>query len=226
MPTTRLPLFPLPDVVHFPRTDLRLHVFEPRYRQLVRDLLERERGARWIGMVLIKPGERPFDELPEIFGAGTAGQLVAVDPLPDGRSLIQLRGVFRFAIEREVGGQPYRQAIVRTLDEDRASEQDAGLRRLRGDLVEMAGALREEMGDRFPLDQEAVAALRLPATTCEEVVNRLAAELDVPALRKLQLLAEDLPQRAHNLAGILRARRRVLDLLRPYRALAAGAEHN
>jgi len=43
--------------------------------------LARERGARWIGMVLIKPGERPFDELPEIFDAGTAGHpgRVAID---------------------------------------------------------------------------------------------------------------------------------------------------
>jgi len=39
---TRLPLFPLPDLVHFPRTDLRIHVFESRYRRLVRDLVAQE----------------------------------------------------------------------------------------------------------------------------------------------------------------------------------------
>ncbi len=226
MATTRIPLFPLPDVVHFPRTDLRLHVFEPRYRELVRDLLARERGARWVGMVLIRPGAREDDESPEIFAAGTAGQLVTVDPLPEGRSLIRLRGGFRFTIERELSGLPYRQAFVRPLEEERAAEQEATLRALRRDLVELAGALRLELGERFPFDEDAVAELRAPAISCEEVVNRLAAELDVPALRKLQLLAEELPQRAQAVAGILRARRRVLDLLRPYRRLAAGCGQN
>jgi len=60
----------------------------------------------------------------------------------------------------------------------------------------------------------------------EETVNGLAAELDVPALRKLQLLVEPLCERADSLEGILRARRRVLDLLRPYRHLADAAAHN
>jgi Lon protease-like protein len=224
MATTRIPLFPLPDVVHFPRTDLHLHVFEPRYRALVRDLMARERGARWVGMVLIKPGEPAASE-PEIFTAGTAGQLVEVDPLPDGRSLIRLRGGFRFTVEREVAGQPYRQAIVRPC-EDSSGEDDSRLAAARRDLLDLAGALRGELGDRFPFDEDAMAALRQPRVTSEEVVNRLAAELDVPPLRKLQLLAAELPQRARDLTSILRARQRVLDLLRPYRQLAAGAEHN
>jgi Lon protease-like protein len=225
MATTRIPLFPLPDVVHFPRTDLHLHVFEPRYRALVRDVLARERGARWVGIVLLKPGESA-DAEPEIFAAGTAGQLVEVEPLPDGRSLIRLRGGFRFTVEREVAGLPYRQAIVRPLREDRDSGRDPAIEAARRDLLALAGALRIEMGEKFPLDEEAVAALAAAETSSEEVVNRLAAELDVPPLRKLQLLAAELPQRARDLAAILRARRRVLDLLRPYRQLAAGADRN
>ena len=226
MPTTRLPLFPLPDVVHFPRTDLRLHVFEPRYRALVRDVMGREAGARWVGMVLIKPGESAAAAAPEIFTAGTAGQLVACDPLPDGRSLIRLRGGFRFTVERELEARPYRQAIVRALPDAPSHFEQGDLLRLRSTVLELAGALREELGERFPFDEAAVAELRAPSTSCEEVVNRLAAELDVPVLRKLQLLAEELPQRARDVAGILRARRRVLELLRPYRKLAAGAQHN
>ena len=99
----RLPLFPLPDVVHFPRTALRLHVFEPRYRQLVRDLEAQEEQVRWIGMVLLKPGpELGFGRPPEVFPEGTAGRLLEVEPLPDGRSNIVLQGEFRFAIEREI----------------------------------------------------------------------------------------------------------------------------
>lgn len=69
-------------------------------------------------------------------------------------------------------------------------------------------------------------AVRLPLFPLPNVVNVLAAHLDLPALRKLQLLAEPLPERALSVLGILRARQKVLDLLRPYRHLAAGAEYN
>lgn len=221
-----IPLFALPDVVHFPRTELRLHVFEPRYRALVRDLLALDQGSRWIGMVLAKAHASSPEGEPEIFSAGTAGRLMAVEPLPDGRSIIRLRGVYRFTVERELAGRPYRQAIVRPIGEEPVSAADLGLLTVRQDLVDSAVALHREMGDRFPLDAAALDDLRAPRASFEEVINRLAAQLDVPVLRKQQLLYEDLPQRARNLLGILRARRRVLDLLRPYRRLAEGAEHN
>lgn len=48
-----IPLFPLATVVFFPNTLLPLHVFEPRYRQMVKDIID---GERIIGMVLLKPG--------------------------------------------------------------------------------------------------------------------------------------------------------------------------
>jgi hypothetical protein len=60
----------------------------------------------------------------------------------------------------------------------------------------------------------------------EEVVNRLAADLDLPPLCKLGLLVEALPDRALELLKILRSRRTVVDLLRPFRHLAAGSELN
>jgi Lon protease-like protein len=221
----QIPIFPLAEVVHFPRTDLRLHIFEPRYRQLVRDLLAREEATRWIGMVLLKPGGREDDEgRPEIFDAGTAGRLIAVDFLPDGRSNIVLRGGFRFEVERELDTRPYRQAIVRPLEEPEVAERDPDLVALRRDLLELTGSLAREMGERFPLDGEALTDLS--SAELEEMVNRLAAELDLPPRRKLQLLVEGLPERAANLLRILRARRRVLDLLRPFRHLASAHETN
>lgn len=221
----QIPIFPLAEVVHFPRTDLRLHIFEPRYRQLVRDLLAREEGARWIGMVLLKPGGREDEDgRPEIFEAGTAGRMIAVDFLPDGRSNIVLRGGFRFEVERELDTRPYRQAIVRPLEELEVAERDPDLVALRRDLLELTASVAREMGERFPLDEQAVA--ELPAVELEELVNRLAAELDLPPRRKLQLLVESLPERAANLLGILRARRRVLDLLRPFRHLAGENDSN
>lgn len=224
----RLPLFPLPDVVHFPRTALRLHVFEPRYRQLVRDLEEREERARWIGMVLLKPGpELGFGEPPEVFRDGTAGRLMEVQPLPDGRSNIVLRGEFRFAIEEEVSdlGTPYRQAVVRPLEEVAVDESDPGVLGVRHEILEVADLLSREMGRGFPFEREYLDALAHEASF-EALVNGFAAELDLPPRRKLDLLEQALPDRAVEVLRILRSRRRVLDLLRPYRHLADAMDRN
>jgi len=93
-----IPIFPLPNVVFFPRMPLPLHIFEPRYRAMVRDAV---RGARLIGMVLLREDwEREYVGAPAVFGMGTVGELVRSDELPDGRFNIVLRGVREFVIHR------------------------------------------------------------------------------------------------------------------------------
>lgn len=223
--TARLPLFPLPNVVHFPATPLDLHVFEPRYRRLVSDLLERDPGERRIGMVLIKPGAERGDPLPDIFPAGTAGLMTAVEALPDGRSNIRLEGTFRFTVEREIGGAPYRQAVVTPVAEPQLDERDAGVVAVREALSALLAELAAEAGENFPVE---VAELLSPTEPppFERLVNRVAAELDVPVLRKIHLLDQTVPERALELLHILRSRRRVIRMLRPYRHLSQGAKLN
>jgi Lon protease-like protein len=226
---TRLPLLPLPNVVHFPRTELKLHVFEARYRRLVEDLLRLDEDSRWIGMVLLKPGwDRGSGAgRPEVFPVGAAGRLVEVETLPDGRANILLRGDFRFELQRELADaeHPYRQAVVRPVEEPRLNERDAGIVAVRTAIVELMRVLSEELRERFPFAEDDVAEL---AAHCafEELVNRIAAEVDLPPLRKLQLLQESLPERGLSVLSILRSRQQVLDLLRPYRHLAAANENN
>jgi Lon protease-like protein len=117
-----LPLFPLPDTVLFPKIPLPLHVFETRYRKLVADVLK---GHRTIGMVLLRPGwEAVYEGRPPIFPVGCAGRLEQCDPLMDGRFNIVLRGMTRFRVLQEHGGEPYRLASVRPLH-DVAGEKDA-----------------------------------------------------------------------------------------------------
>jgi hypothetical protein len=60
----------------------------------------------------------------------------------------------------------------------------------------------------------------------EELVNRIASRVDVPPVRKLQLLTESLPERGLSVLSILRSRRQVMDMLRPFRRLADGTERN
>jgi Lon protease-like protein len=224
--STCLPLFPLPDVVHFPRTELRLQITEPRYKRLLHDLMEqRDEDARWIGVVLLKPGwVETYEGRPEIFPGGTAGRLVDVDLLPDGRANILLYGDYRFELQRELGGGDYRQAVVRPIEEPWLNERDAGIVAVRHAILEHLRILAAELGETFPF-QPAAEGLG-EDDPFEELVNRIAADLDVPALRKLQLLIESLPERGLSVLSILRSRKQVVDLLRPFRRLAGRAELN
>ncbi|HYG64338.1 MAG TPA: LON peptidase substrate-binding domain-containing protein [Thermoanaerobaculia bacterium] len=223
----RLPLVPLPDVVHFPRTALKIRVADPRYLRLVRDLLEQDEEVRWAGVVLLKPGwVRDAAGRPEIFPGGTAGRLVEAEPQADGTTQILLLGDFRFELEAELpGDRPYRSALVRPVQEPWLNEQDPGILAVRRSLVELAGALATELGERFPFDAGEIEDLA-ERSDFEELINRLAAGFDLPPLRKLQLLSEALPERGESLLSILRHRQQVLDSLRPYRHLAGGSEHN
>jgi Lon protease-like protein len=111
-----VPLFPLPNVVFFPRMLLPLHVFEPRYRAMVRDAL---RGPRLIGMVLLRSGwQSDYDGRPALFTTGTVGQMVRVEELADGRFDIVLRGLRSFRIRDELPAmRPYREARVAWRDD-------------------------------------------------------------------------------------------------------------
>jgi len=213
-----LPLFPLPNVVHFPGAPLPLHIFEPRYRELVADLLARPEAERRIGMVLAAR-DADSGEL-ELLEPGTAGRMISCEGLPDGRSDIVLLGEFRFAIEHEVEGKPYRQAIVRRLADEAPAIAAEQVERLRGELLDAAVPVARETADRCGFTLEELAALARP-DRFPLLVNRLAAALDLPPLRKQMLLAEPLVERAASLAGVLRSRALVLDSLRPFRHLAA-----
>ena len=91
MNTSTLPLFPL-SLVLFPGTVVPLHIFEPRYRQMVTDILE---GDRRFGLLYHDPDEHgPFMNEPG--RVGTVAVIRRYQPLPDGRSMIMVRGLDRF----------------------------------------------------------------------------------------------------------------------------------
>jgi Lon protease-like protein len=94
---------------------LPLHIFEPRYRQLVGDALESD---QLITMVLSKPSPVANDMLPPIFDVGCIGSILHREPLPDGRSNVVLRGLRRVHIDREIQtDRLYRMAQVSILHE-------------------------------------------------------------------------------------------------------------
>ena len=126
-----IPLFPLPDVVLFPRVSLPLHIFEPRYRKMVADA---QASHKTIGMILLRPGwESDYHGRPVVFGSGCAGRIESCESLPDGKYNIVLRGLTRFRVIEEHAGEPYRLATIEPRperDEAEAADLDAARRRV------------------------------------------------------------------------------------------------
>lgn len=190
----RIPLFPLPNVVFFPKTYLPLHVFEPRYRRMVADAAA---GGQCIGMALLKEGwEEQYDGNPPIFSMGCVGRLASVQTLPDGRSNILLQGIERYEIQEEFYEKSYREARVTLKPRDRALHVEPALRRY----------LTEVLGDYLHADEEAstLHSLVRPDVSDEVFVNSLSTYLDCSPLEKQFLLeAEHLPQQARRLGDLI-----------------------
>lgn len=109
-----MPLFPLPQVVLFPHAIMPLHVFEPRYRALVKDCLA---AHKVFAMALITDA-RPTDAgHPAIAAVAGAGIIVEHEALADGRSMLLLHGQARVRLEELPFTAPYRRARATLLEE-------------------------------------------------------------------------------------------------------------
>ena len=190
----RIPLFPLPNVVFFPKTYLPLHVFEPRYREMVADA---SANGHCIGMVLLKEGwEGDYHRNPPVFPIGCVGRLATVQKLPDGRSNILLQGIERYEIREEFYDKPYREATVKLKVRAEVTALDAALRNhLLKLLLEYANISQEASALRI-LARQAVAD--------EILINSLSGSLDCSPLEKQFLLeAETLYQYARRLCDLI-----------------------
>jgi hypothetical protein len=193
----RVPIFPLAGALLFPRAQLPLHIFEQRYRAMVRDALA---GDRLIAMVQPKEQGEP----PRVFEIGCLGRIVGSEELEDGRFNIVLEGIARFRIASEADvTTPYRQ-----VDADRGGfGDDADPEPLasvqRAELEREARRYADALG--YAVDWEAVARL-----DDEMLVNGIAqiAPLDTGSKQAL-LEADDLSSRADLLVQFMQFQRMV-----------------
>lgn len=201
-PRLPVPVFPLPDVVLFPGVELPLHVFELRYRTMVRDALS---GERWLAMATLKPGwQDDYHGSPEFHDLGCLGQFEDVEWLPNDCYNLRLRGVRRVRFTRVAREFPYRACAVTVLDEAPVDDTDPPARMERAALIEAAKKL-------LPLGSEAWVAPPLPDPDAPftEVVNSIAQCLRVDVAARLELLAMD---------NVLDRARRLQELLKRFGA--------
>ena len=190
-----IPLFPLPNLVFFPRTYVPLHIFEPRYREMVQ---EAAASHRMIGMVLLKEGwEADYEGAPAIFAMGCIGRMMNVQRLSDGRSNILLQGLRRFEIQHEVGAESYRQGRIVLKD---LFQPDAALpTEIRREIVKVVAGFIRNREDGVTLS----AMLKQPIHD-DVLVQNLSFALDFTPLEKQFLLESD---------SLIQQGRRLLDLL-------------
>ncbi len=177
-------LFPLGSVL-VPGLVLPLHVFEPRYRRLVSDLLERPDDQQAFGVVAIREGrEVGVDGVTALHEVGTLAVLREVSAYPDGRSDVVTDGGARFRLLRLVDeGTPYHCAEVEWLAED-DGEPDAPL--LAAEVVRRFDAYREAVARAGAV--EAAQMLEMPPDP--RVLSYLVAAAMVLDLRDRQFLLE------------------------------------
>ena len=199
-----IPLFPLPNVVLFPNVFLPLHVFEPRYREMVADAVEAD---RMIGMVLLRPGwKHDYEGRPAIYPIGCSGVLTHVERLADGRYNIVLRGLERFRVVAENHERSYRRASVEALQERPLGLADRDeVRRCRAKLESLISPAGGEMREPHFGSAKVKGDARIPtAMSDEDLVNALAQYLDLEPLEKQALLEQpSLRNRAASLVELL-----------------------
>jgi Lon protease-like protein len=172
-----IPIFPLPNVVLFPNVVLPLHIFEPRYREMVSDALA---GDRIIGMVLLRPGwERDYEGRPPVYPIGCAGLITHAERMSDGRYNIALRGLEKFRIAAEDHSRSYRVASIETLTEELTAGERSEVREERRRLEALLVPQPEGRGADTKVP---------PSMPDEDLVNALAQYLELEPVEKQALL--------------------------------------
>jgi Lon protease-like protein len=168
-----VPVFPLPDTVLFPRTALPLHIFEPRYRAMVRDVTAGD------GLIVIaRTVGDAFEDL------GTVGRVRDLEPLEDGRFNLVLEGLQRVSMAEVPCDTPYRQVRIQPRPEVPGTEETALVERSKLELLATLSMLLSVGRPGTPV----VLSQELPF---EDVVNQVCAALPVEAALRQRLLAQD-----------------------------------
>lgn len=190
-----LKVFPLPGALLLPHAELPLNIFEPRYLAMVSDALS---GDRLIGMIQPANDEADLAGSPALKQVGCAGRITSFTETPDGRILITLSGICRFAIVTEVGSdRPYRQVeadFSGFADDLTDSEDDDGVDRT---------SLLKVFQDYLAANDMSADWDQVKAASTEALVNTLAVLAPYAPRDKQALLeAKDLKSRADVLIAL------------------------
>ena len=192
-----IPIFPLSNFIIFPKTTVPLNIFEPRYIDMINDAMKTN---KLIGMIQPKNSDRNEDQ-PELYTVGCLGKITSFKETDDGRYLIELKGLIRFKILKEVKSiKKYRECEIdfkkfnKDIDEEEKKLNFEDLELIFKDLK----SLFEKKG--FIINWKA-----LEKQSLDETINALTMASPFSLEEKQILLeAEDLKERKTKIAQILK----------------------
>lgn len=191
---TEIPIFPLPGVAVMPGGLLPLNIFEPRYLNMVFDVLG---SHRMIGMVQPLPDEA-LQHSPAVYQTGTAGRITSFSETKDGRLMLVLSGVCRFDIREELNSDRLYRSVVPDWS------------RFAGDYGENVGGIGDRAGLFHSLrtycDRESVEIAWKDAESLDDraLIDTLTVHLPLPIAEKQALIESiDLNDRAQLLQGFI-----------------------
>lgn len=182
-----IPILPLPGVVLFPGAEIPLHIFEQRYREMIRHALEMKLP---IGMVLLKPGfQENYEGIPAIHKVGCIGEITSCELLSEGRYNMLLKGRNRFVIVKEDHSRKFRQAEFRLLPDMEPDPLLCALepplkRELLGAFLALGAAVTGDLPIAPPVT---------PEVALGDLANLLAFAFPGPAQRRQALLEMNNP---------------------------------
>lgn len=179
------PLFPLSNVWLFPGAVMPLHVFEPRYRQMIEDSLDQ--SGRIVLATVCEGQEKDMAGAPPVYPVAGLGEIARHERLPDGRYLILLLGLARVRIREVPSERLYRRVALSEFSECPVPEPHVDdLRRRLGEAVlERTGELLNLPEDMPIAALTDLLVLRMPLP--HPVVRRLYAECDLAERAELAL---------------------------------------
>jgi len=202
-----LALFPLSDVVLLPEVSVPLYIFEPRYRQLAKEVLS---GSHQIGMVTVRPDslhEMAGD--PPIFEVGCLGRVGHAQERPDGTYQVMLVGESRFRIlEEDTRGpdQLYRSARVELIP-DLAPQTQSDIETLQQSRSELLGLLERLIQNTGANEDPRKAMDSLSQLESPRLVNALTQSISFSPIERQQLLeADSILGRFETMGDLLRFR--------------------
>ncbi len=106
----KIPIFPLSNFIIFPKTSVPLNIFEPRYIEMINDSMKSD---KLIGMIQPKNSKNEKNYIPELYEVGCMGKITSFKETDDGRYLIELKGMIRFQIIKEIqSNKNYRECEI------------------------------------------------------------------------------------------------------------------
>ena len=176
------PIFPLPNIVMFPTVGNEFYIFEPRYKEMVENVMESE---KFITMTLLKPNwEDNYDNSPEIYSIGTLCYLTNFENQKDGNFKIVLFGIDKVKINETEQTKNYRIAATTSTNEIIATvDEKEKCKTLMNRFTNLLDHLDETISLNLFSDME---------ISLEMLVNLISMAMNIPIEEKQKLL--ELPE--------------------------------